>query len=215
MALNYHVSGFVPCQTGWTGLIRIEDEDTISFVSYTPVNGDSAASAVDHIVRLALARYGGTWSAWVTRDFKMQVQSSRSFRIIVTDNTATRTGFPTGTPGWSTTSTASSTHGGIYPSLGLGLDAGAGLQIDEGSATAAGGVARVGLSGLTGGTLTAYGSFAEIVGIEDNLSAAPGRYDVWQGGRMQGRYHVGAVQRGSWGGLASEAFLTADVTGST
>lgn len=212
MGTNSNVAGLTACQSGWTGSVQLVVLGIVAGV--TPVDGDSVASVWTRLVDAATRTYGTEFLGHADADGKLRLKTrTLAFAIAATSNTATRLGV--GSASGQLNFVSSGTHGGVYPSQGIAASVGSGPSRAQGFAVSGGSYARVGKAGYGSGSLSMHGSYAEIVGMETNLAAATGRYDLWSNGYVIGRYSISDIQRTSTGGLGSLAQLNLTLTGSS
>ena len=117
MTADQYTLGFVKVEAAWTGIFRLTNGAGTS-VTVTPnlLAASGRTSAVEVVLeglRLAADGLGGTWSAFPSTDGKMNIRSTISFDLTVSDNTATRTGFSNASSVYDVTS---GVHpNGVYP----------------------------------------------------------------------------------------------------
>lgn len=174
-----------PVSSGWTGTI------TAHGVTVTPRARESVASLFTRLAYEVAAATTNRLTMSVSSGGIITVSSTATFSLVVTSNTATRTGF-TGSYTSASSYTAATAYTGAYvPTLGLRVDNGAwvqtvGQQVSDGSLGYAGPLS-VGRC-----EVTMWTSFSDAWTNEDTPT---GVYDVWHDGRVFARLCIDTARR--------------------
>ena len=174
-----------PVSSGWTGTIIAHG------VTVTPRARESVASLFARLAYEVAAATTNRLTVSVSSGGIITVSSTATFSLVVSSNTATRTGF-TGAYTSASSYTAATAYTGAYvPTLGLRCDNGAwvqtvGQQVSDGSLGYAGplSVGRCEVSMWT--------SFSDAWANEDTPT---GVYDVWHDGRVFARLCIDTARR--------------------
>lgn len=184
-----------PVSSGWTGTI------TAHGVTVTPRARESVASLFARLAYEVAAATTNRLTVSVSSSGIITVSSTATFSLVVSSNTATRTGFTSAYTSASSYTAATAYTGAYVPTLGLRVDNGAwvqtvGQQVSDGSLGYAGplSVGRCEVSMWT--------SFADAWANEDTPT---GVYDVWHDGRVFARLCIDTARRTPPGRLRTGA----------
>ena len=201
------MSALAEVSTGWYGEV-VMTAGGLSAVAWVPWR----SSAVELLERLSRAarRLLGVELRWaLTSTGLVSLEADDVFSFECSGSLGARLGFAGIQAGASSYLGASAAYGVIVPSIGLRLD-GAEVGVGGGVSLAAPGSGDA-LPGLTlsgdTGTLTVYGSFAELTAWE-----LDGTHDVALLGSWGGRVKLTGQRRRPWGARPGSAYLEHDVT---
>lgn len=182
-----HVSGLAQVTSGWSGTLTT----TVGAVTATlsPPLRTSAAEVARELARLSQRTHGGTWQAWVTSAGKLVVEASLAFGLNATGFCATQTGYSAGPYASATSVEATDAHpGGVYPAGGVGADIG-GTSLPLGVALGDGSSVALGVLSYASGGLVLEDDHASLMALLPALATGT-TWDVWDGGRIEGRVRL-------------------------
>lgn len=191
---NPLVSGLAIVRSGWTGSISV----TVgaSTVTHTPTDPTSAAEVMVRLAQRASRAFGAAWEAFPTEAGVLTLSASAAFTLAASGTTAARTGFASGPYASATERPADGAHeDGIYPSVGLTYSGSHLVGQTRATAMATGAAATMPVRGDSAGTLIVHGAHAELVALQATLEGGALTYDVWSGGRLEGRVRIGQARR--------------------
>ena len=189
---NPFTAGFSKVQAAWTGAIAVSVGATTVTVTPSGFSGSgrtSAAVVVVELVNQARDIIGGTWSVYADTSGHMNIESSNSFSLVASSNTATRTGYGTHSAAYSQR-TASAHPDGTYP-LGLQFDA-IGLSKQGGTHVLDGSGAPSTIWVSDNSTATIFDTWANTHTFASTFypEGALVCFDIWIADHVLGRYKI-------------------------
>jgi len=191
MAGSPFTCGFVKVQGGWTGALALTVGSTTVTATPTSFAGSGRTSAAEVVLRaveLAADSLGGTWTAFPSTDGRIHINSSLTFSLAISGNTATRTGLSNAS---SVSTTNGSTHpDGAYP---LAVDyRGVPLQRSRGAHTVGGDAALPLTWASARQTIRIMETWANAHTFSAALfpEGALNCYDLWITDRILGRFKI-------------------------